>query len=125
MTPLQVMQALLKKVHEKDLDGLMSFLADDCSISQDRNELLVSGKDALREFYKGILDRHSEMKIELADNFTVGSVLAVREINRGMMVDGKPQDVDTVWIYQIVNEKVNLMHVFSPDSSTTAAIKNA
>jgi len=68
----------------------MNFLADDCSISQDRNELLVSGKDALREFYKGILDRHSEMKIELADNFTVGSVLAVREINRDMMVDGKP-----------------------------------
>ncbi len=125
MTPLEVMQALLKKVHEKDLDGLMNFLSDDCSISQDRNELLVSGKDALREFYEGILDRHSEMKIELADNFTVGSVLAVREINRDMMVDGKPQDVDTVWIYQIVNEKVNLMHVFSPDSSTIAAIKNA
>jgi len=123
MTPMEVLYAVIKCLDTKDLEGMLGYLSDDCTISKDRNELMISGKEQLREFYAGIIENHSKMKIELVEYLSVGSVLVVHEINRGMKVSGVARDIDTVWVYQIYDDKVQMMHVFSPTQKIAKVLK--
>jgi hypothetical protein len=62
------------------------------------------------------------MKIELGDVFSTGSVIAAVEINRDMVVDGVTKDLDTVWIYKVINDKIAYMHVFTPDQESSETL---
>jgi hypothetical protein len=76
---------------------------------------MLAGKPSFREFYSSGMKQHPNMKLELRENFSVGSVLFVHEINPGYVVDGKETTLDTTWVYQVVNGKIALMHYFSID----------
>jgi hypothetical protein len=122
MQPIEVIREVIERIAAKDLEGVLSFISDDCTISMDTNQLLVQGKDNIRTFYQEVFANNPSLTVKLLDNFTVGSVFAAREINQGFMVDGKATDVDSVWVYQIENDKLNMMHAFSPSMETREAL---
>jgi hypothetical protein len=124
MKSMEVLEKAVALLEHRDLDGFLAFLSDDCVIVKDDGEVLARGTEQLRQFYMPIFGEQADMRIELGDQFSTGSVIAVREINRDMTIDGVQQDVDTVWIYKVVNDKITYMHVFSPDSESGQALNS-
>lgn len=122
MKSMEVLEKALALLANKDLDGFIGLLSDDCVIMKDDGEALARGTAQLREFYSPIFGEQADMRIELGDLFSTGSVIAAREINRDMVVDGVTKDLDTVWIYKVINDKIAYMHVFSPDQESSETI---
>jgi hypothetical protein len=122
MKATEVLEKAIALLEHRDLDGFLALLSDDCVIMKDDGEVLAKGTAQLREFYMPVFGEQADMKIELGDQFSTGSVIAVREINHDMMVDGVLKAVDTVWIYKVSNDKIEYMHVFSPDAESSDAL---
>ncbi len=121
---LEVLEKAISLLENKDLDGFMALLSDDCVIMKDNGEVLAKGTEQLHQFYMPIFGEQADMKIEIGDQFSTGSVIAVREVNHDMKVDGVLKEVDTVWIYKVINNKITYMHVFSPDEETNEALNS-
>jgi hypothetical protein len=124
MKSIEVLNDALALLANKDLDGFIGLLSDDCVIMKDDGEVLARGTAQLREFYLPIFGEQADMRIELGDLFSTGSVIAAREINRDMVVDGVTKDLDTVWIYKVINDKIAYMHVFSPDQESNETLES-
>lgn len=122
MKAIEVLEKAIELLESKDLDSFLALLSEDCVIVKDDGEVLARGSEQLRQFYMPIFGEQADLKIELGDQFSTGSVIAVREINHDMSVDGEKKDVDTVWIYKVVNDKIAYMHVFSPDAESDQAL---
>ena len=124
MKAVEVLEKAISLLEHKDLDGFLALLSDDCVIMKDDGEVLAKGTAQLHQFYMPIFGEQADMKIELGDQFSTGSVIAVREVNHDMKVDGVLKEVDTVWIYKVINDKISYMHVFSPDEETDQSLKS-
>jgi len=122
MKAIEVLEKAISLLEHKDLDGFMALLSDDCVIMKDDGEVIARGTEQLHEFYTPIFGGQADLKIELGDQFSTGSVIAVREINHDLNVDGVMKEVDTVWIYKIINDKIAYMHVYSPDQASSDAL---
>jgi hypothetical protein len=122
MKAIEVLEKALSLLEHKDLDGFMALLSDDCVIMKDDGEVIARGTEQLHEFYTPIFGGQADLKIELGDQFSTGSVIAVREINHDLNVDGVMKEVDTVWIYKMINDKITYMHVYSPDQASSDAL---
>ena len=122
MKAIEVLEKALSLLEHKDLDGFMALLSDDCVIMKDDGEVIARGTEQLHEFYTPIFGGQADLKIELGDQFSTGSIIAVREINHDLNVDGVMKEVDTVWIYKIINDKIAYMHVYSPDQASSDAL---
>jgi hypothetical protein len=122
MKSIEVLDNALALLANKDLDGFIALLSDDCVIVKDDGEVLARGTEQLRKFYMPIFGEQAGMKIELGDVFSTGSVIAAVEINRDMVVDGVTKDLDTVWIYKVINDKIAYMHVFTPDQESSETL---
>jgi len=122
MKAIEVLEKAISLLEQKDLDGFMALLTDDCVIMKDAGEELARGTAELHAFYTPIFGGQADLKIELGDQFSTGSVIAVREINHDMNVDGVMKEVDTVWIYKVIDNKIAYMHVFSPDQESSDAL---
>jgi hypothetical protein len=122
MKAIEVLEKALSLLEHKDLDGFMALLSDDCVIMKDDGEVIARGTEQLHEFYTPIFGGQADLKIELGDQFSTGSVIAVREINHDLNVDGVMKEVDTVWIYKIISDKIAYMHVYSPDQASSDAL---
>jgi len=122
MKAIEVLEQAISLLEHKDLDGFMALLSDDCVIMKDDGEVLAKGTAQLHAFYMPIFGEQADLKIELGDQFSTGSVIAVREINHDMKVNGDLKEVDTVWIYKVINDKISYMHVFSPDTEASEAL---
>ena len=124
MKATEVLEKAIALLEHRDLDGFLAMLSADCVIMKDDGEVRAKGTAQLREFYLPVFGEQAAMKIELGDQFSTGSVIAVREINHDMKVDGVLKAVDTVWIYKVINDKIAYMHVFSPDAETNDALNS-
>jgi len=122
MKSMEVLEKALALLAHKDLDGFIALLSVDCVIVKDDGEVLARGTEQLRKFYLPIFGEQADMKIELGDVFSTGSVIAAVEINRDMVVDGVKKDLDTVWIYKVINDKIAYMHVFTPDQDSSETL---
>jgi hypothetical protein len=122
MKAIEVLEKAISLLEHKDLDGFMALLSDHCVIMKDDGEVIARGTAQLHEFYTPIFGGQADLKIELGDQFSTGSVIAVREINHDLNVDGVMKEVDTVWIYKIINDKITYMHVYSPDHASSDAL---
>ena len=122
MKSIEVLEKALELLAHKDLDGFIALLSDDCVIVKDDGEVLARGTEQLRKFYLPIFGEQADMRIELGDVFSTGSVIAAVEINRDMVVDGVKKDLDTVWIYKVINDKIAYMHVFTPDQDSSETL---
>lgn len=124
MKAIEVLEKAISLLETKDLDSFLALLTDDCVIMKDDGEVLAKGSAQIRDFYTPIFGEQADLKIELGDQFSTGSVIAVREINHDMNVDGVMKEIDTVWIYKVINDKIAYMHVFSPDEATNEALNS-
>jgi hypothetical protein len=122
MKAIEVLENAISLLEHKDLDGFMALLTEDCVIMKDDGEVLARGTAQLHDFYTPIFAEQADLKIELGDQFSTGSVIAVREINHDMNVDGVMKEVDSVWIYKVINDKIAYMHVYSPDQDSSDAL---
>lgn len=122
MSSLSVLKEALVKVEARDLEGFLAMLTEDCVIMKDNGEVIAKGSAALRDFYTEIFTSQEALTITLVDEFESGSIVAVREGNKDISVDGELKDVDTVWIYRIAGGKIAYMHVFSPDATADEAL---
>ena len=122
MKAIEVLEKAISLLEHKDLDGFLALLSDDCVIMKDHGQVLAKGTAQLHQFYLPIFGEQADMKIELGDQFSTGSVIAVREVNHDMKVDGVLKEVNTVWIYKVINDKISYMHVFSPDQESSDAL---
>ena len=124
MKAIEVLEKAISLIEVKNLDGFLALLSPDCVIVKDDGEVLAKGTEELHKFYVPIFSGQENLKIELGDQFSTGSVIAVREINHDMDVDGVQKDVDSVWVYKVQNGLITYMHVFSPDEETDQALKS-
>jgi len=72
----------------------------------------------LRDFYSPIFISQDEWKLVLSNEFEVGPIVAIKETNIGLNIDGESVDVANVWIYKIVAGKIVYMQFFSPDEQS-------
>ena len=122
MKAIEVLENAISLLEQRDLDGFMALLSEDCVIMKDAGEVIARGTQELHSFYTPIFGEQTDLKIELGDQFSTGSVIAVREINHDMNVDGVMKEIDSVWIYKVNDNKISYMHVFSPDQESSDAL---
>ena len=122
MKASEVLAVAVDLLHKGDQDGFLAMLSDDCAIVKDDGEQIARGKDELKEFYAPIFAEQREMKVLIPSQFEAGSIAALHEVNQNMNINGESRDVDTVWIYKVVDDKITYMHVFSPDEAASEDI---
>ena len=124
MSSLDVLKNVLKLLEARDLEGFLAMLSSDCIIMKDNGEKIAHGPDELRGFYTPIFSGQESLKITLADEFETGSIIACREVNTDLEVDGVKTNMDSVWVYRIVDGKIAYMHFFSPTAEADHAMKS-
>jgi hypothetical protein len=122
MSSLAVLKNVLKLLEARDLEGFLAMLSADCIIMKDRGEKIAHGPDELRAFYTPIFTGQESLKITLANEFETGSIVACREVNTDLEVDGVKTNMDSVWVYRVLDGKIAYMHVFSPTAEADHAM---
>lgn len=122
MKASEVLEKAVGLLHAGDQDGFLALLDENCVIMKDDGEEIARGAEQLKNFYTPIFAEQREMIVRIPAQFETGSIAALHEVNTNMTVNGVQKDVDTVWIYKVVNDKITYMHVFSPDDESEEAI---
>ena len=118
MSSIAVLKQAIKHVEARDLEPFLAMLSEDCVIMKDNGEVIAKGSAQLRDFYTPVFTSQDDWKLVLSNEFEVGSIVAIKETNIGLNIDGESVDVANVWIYKIVGGKIVYMHVYSPDEQS-------
>lgn len=117
--PLQTLLAATKCFNEKSLDGLMNFIDCDCLIFRDQKLVPIKGEENLRNFFKKGFQTNPYSQLILEDSLTTGTVLMTREINSKNGSKGDAKSVISMWVYQVDDHKIKVMHEFTLDFKAT------
>lgn len=117
--PLQTLSAAAKCFNEKNLDGLMGFIDSDCLIFRDQKLVPIEGQGNLRNFFKIGFETNPYSELVLDDSLTAGTVLMTLEINSKNGSKGDAKSVISMWVYQVDDHKIKVMHEFTLDYKAT------
>jgi hypothetical protein len=120
--PLKTVTAAALCFNEKRVDGIMQFIHDECLIYIDQKLEPICGVENLRKFYiKGFADNpFSELSLE--SPITTGTVLMTRIVNLKSGLMGKNKPIVSMWVYQVDDHKIKVMHEFTTDYKTTQVV---
>lgn len=117
--PLQTLLAAAKCFNKKNLDGLMGLIDCDCLIFRDQKLVPIKGEGNLRDYFKSGFENNPYSELVLDDSLTAGTVLMTREINSKNGSKGDAKSVISMWVYQVDDQKIKVMHEFTLDYKAT------
>ncbi len=103
--------------NQKSLDGLMDFF-DKNSVMLCDGQDPIRGVESLREFFKKGFESNPYSQVVIDDFIETGTVLMAREINSKNGSKGDKKSTLSVWVYQVDDHKIKVMHEFTMDYKT-------
>jgi hypothetical protein len=101
--PAQIVQAQLDAFNRRDLDGFLSFYADDATIIDYPDQVLAPGKDAMRDRYRKLFEPAPELHAAILNRIAFDRFVIDQQKVTGR-ADG--QALEAVAIYEIKDGKI-------------------
>jgi hypothetical protein len=101
--PAAIAQGQLDAYNKQDLEGFLSWYADDVEIYHFPNELVYKGKDQMRKTYASGWARNPHQKAEVTSRMTMGNTVIDKE-----HVTGRANGIaaNVIAVYKIENDKI-------------------
>ena len=115
--PHKTVSAAMLCFNQKSLDGLMEFFDKNSVLLCDGQDP-IGGVESLREFFKKGFESNPYSQVVIDDCIETGTVLMAREINNKNGSKGDKQATLSVWVYQVDDHKIKVMHEFTVDYKT-------
>ena len=116
---LKTVTAAARCFNEKSVDGIMQFIHDECLIYIDQKHEPICGVANLRNFYIEGFARNPFSELSLEGAITTGTVLMTRIVNLNSGLMGKNKPIVSMWVYQVDDHKIKVMHEFTIDYKNT------
>jgi hypothetical protein len=101
--PVEVVQAQLDAYNQRDLERCLSLYADDTQIFDYPDHLLMTGKDAIRDHYRKLLEPAPQLHVSILSRIAFDRFVVDRE-----SVSGRPdgQTIEAVAIFEIRDGRI-------------------
>jgi ketosteroid isomerase-like protein len=115
---VEVIERLIAAVNERDLDGYLSYCAEDVELRTPLAEIgaVYHGPDGIRRFFADVGDTSPDFQItiERVEAISANRVLAFLRISASGRASGIPaaQETPTTNIYDFANGKVKRIRIF-------------
>jgi hypothetical protein len=105
--PAAIAQGQLDAYNKQDIEGFLSWYADDVEVYNFPNELVYKGKDQMRKVYTNAWARNPKQRAEVTNRMSVGNTVMDKE-----HVTGRANGVtaDVIAIYKIENGKIRQVY---------------
>jgi uncharacterized protein (TIGR02246 family) len=101
--PAQIVQRQLEAYKRRDLEGFLSFYADDARIVDYPDQVLASGKDAMREFYRKLFEPAPQLDASIQHRIAMDRFVIDQERITGL-AEGKT--IEGVAIYEVKDGRI-------------------
>jgi hypothetical protein len=101
--PIEIVQAQVEAYNRRDLEGFLSFYADDAQIFDYPDHLLMSGKDPMRERYRKLFEPAPELHAAILHRIAFDRFVVDQEKVTGRQ-DGVP--IEAVAIYEVRDGRI-------------------
>lgn len=116
--PHQTVSAAMLCFNQKSLDGLLELFDENCVMLRDQGQDPIGGVESLREFFKKGFESNPHSQVVIDDFIETGTVLMAREINSKNGSKGDKKSTLSLWVYQVDDHKIKVMHEFTVDYKT-------
>ena len=113
--PHKTVSAAIVCFNQKNLDGLMEFFDKKSVMLLDHGQDPIEGVKSLRKFFKKGFESNPYSQVVLDEFIETGTVLMAREINSKSGSKGDKKSALSVWVYQVCDQKIKVMHEFNVD----------
>jgi hypothetical protein len=107
LEPAQIAQGQLDAYNKQDMEGFLSWYADDVEIYNFPNELVYKGKDQMRKVYTNAWARNPKQRAQVTSRMSVGNTVMDKE-----HVTGRANGIEAhvIAIYKIENNKIRQVY---------------
>jgi hypothetical protein len=107
LLPEQVAQGQLDAYNQQDIDGFLSWYAEEVEVYNFPGELVYKGKDQMRKIYTQAWARNPKQKAAVTSRMSVGNTVMDKE-----HVTGRANGVaaQVIAIYKIENDKIRQVY---------------
>ena len=113
--PHTTVSAAILCFNQKNLDGLMEFFDKKCVMLRDQGQDPIEGVKSLRKFFKKGFESNPYSQVALDEFIESGTVVMARETNSKSGSKGDKKSTQSVWVYQVRDHKIRVMHEFDVD----------
>jgi len=100
--PIEIAQAQVEAYNRHDLEGFLSFYADNAQIFEYPDHLVMAGKDAMRDGYRKLFEPAPQLHAAILHRITLGRFVIDQEKVSGRQ-DGT---IEAVAIYEIKDGRI-------------------
>jgi hypothetical protein len=107
LTPTDLAQGQLEAYNRQDIEGFLSWYADDVEVYNFPDELVYKGKDKMRERYTSAWKQNPNQKAKITKRIHVGNTVVDEEY-----VTGRASGIEAhvIAIYKIVDDKIKQVY---------------
>ena len=116
--PHKTVSAAMVCFNQKSLDGLMEFIDKKCVMLRDHGQEPIEGVKSLRKYFKKGFESNPFSQVVLDEFIETGTVLMAREIYSKSGSKGDKKSALHLWVYQVCDQKIKVMHEFNVDYKT-------
>lgn len=107
LPPAQIAQGQLDAYNKQDIEGFLSWYADEVEIYNFPNELVYKGKDQMRKVYTSAWARNPKQKAQVTSRMSVGNTVMDKEHVTGR---ANGMEAHVIAIYKIENDKIKQVY---------------
>jgi hypothetical protein len=98
---LELVERQIAAALNRDLDGFLSFYAEDIKVRDFDGNVLLDGRAAMRAQYEPLFRDSQELSIEVARRIKAGEFVIEEENISGFILAGFPETIHAVTIYRV------------------------
>ena len=103
-SPVDVVQGQLNAYNARDLEGFLSFYAQDVALYQHPDSLMGQGLDGMRQSYGRLFEQTPQLHAEVTHRMHIGHTVIDYERVQGMSPSGS---VDAIAIYRVIDDVID------------------
>jgi hypothetical protein len=107
LTPADIAQGQLDAYNQQNIEGFLSWYANDVEVYNFPQDLVYKGKDQMRKVYAQAWARNPKQRAEVSNRMIIGSTVIDKEQVTGR-ANGRTAEV--VAIYKIENDKIKQVY---------------
>lgn len=110
----QVVRDMVDAYNARDVDGMLSYFADDAVVVSADGTIMDAGKPALRDTFGQIFTTNPKLHAEVPTWIEVGDWVCIHSIVEDWIhADGTHARVEWVELYQVVDSKITRLQLFN------------
>ena len=103
--PTSIVDEQFEAYNARDAGRFAAYYADDAIVFDAEGNALVSGVDAIRDFYGGFFEQSPDLRAEIRNRIVLGDVIVDEEEIKGFILEGVPPSLRAVVAYRVRDGK--------------------